>query len=201
MPRVPSPTESPELWDSVYIGGVRVPGVVRISGGHSRREDSEAVPGQDGVTTTILGYEPAEFSVEVLLWGERDYDAYMDFYHRFKPRKTDPKAAQALSVSHHAAFIIADVQTLTIFEITVPRQTRDQQYTATMRLREFIPKTQRTTKVGKTTGVKNLGPDPSLARGTGAPSALGNLQLNSAATRNPLPGLGGVDDFSVEGAW
>lgn len=202
MARIPSPTEAPELWDSCEIGGVRVPGVVRVAGGHARREDSEEVPGQDGVTTTILGYQPAEFTLDVTLWGESDYDAYMAFYRRFRPRKTDAKAAEALTVAQNAAFMLADVSRLTIYEISVPRWQHDQQYQAQVRLREFIPSTTRAkgtkaSSTGKATAVKDTGADPSLVRGGTTPSNSSNAtRLKRFATADPFPGL--VDTFPVE---
>lgn len=203
MARIPSPTEAPELWDSCEIGGVRVPGVVRVSGGHARREDTEEVPGQDGVTTTILGYQPAEFTLDVLLWGDTDYTSYLEFYRRFRPRKSDPKVAEALTVAQNAAFMLADVSQLTIYELTVPRWQHDQQYSAQIRMREFIPETTRSkgtkaSPTNKATAVQPQGPDRnvSLVSGTQPSESRAAIRFKRFASPDSSPGL--IDSYPVE---
>ena len=97
----------------------------------------------------------------------------------------------------------ADVTQLTIYEITVPRYQHDQQYQASVKLREFIPETKRKKGTvagkGKTTKVKDTGADVSLARGTGlSPSEdADRLRSMSFNTPDPIPGF--ADTYGIEG--
>ena len=85
------PFTSPSLWDRLELHGpqgrVTVPGVAKVTVDVGISEDSVDIPGKNGVTitTTHLGYKPAEISVDVQVW-ERAWFTGRDFS-RSNPRR------------------------------------------------------------------------------------------------------------------
>lgn len=63
MPAEGGPFSLPELYDSIVLGGVRSPGVVKITG-HDRKIgwDIKKAPGQSGASTTRTSEDPIEFT-------------------------------------------------------------------------------------------------------------------------------------------
>ena len=80
--------ESPELWDTVAIGGVEIPGLCRISGTGARvRSDKKRAAGRDGANVAMLGLDIVAFSIEVRMWREEHLMAFQDIIAMAKPKK------------------------------------------------------------------------------------------------------------------
>lgn len=80
MPREPDPINDPELFDSLELGGVRSPGVVKISGHDFVVEwDVKEASGQAGATTTLKGIKLGRFTATFFLADGEDIAAWPAF--------------------------------------------------------------------------------------------------------------------------
>lgn len=96
--------ESPELWDTVAIGGVEIPGLCRISGTGARvRSDKKRAAGRDGANVAMLGLDIVAFSIEVRMWREEHLTAFQDIIAMAKPKKRPIRKVESKeeSVNHH----------------------------------------------------------------------------------------------------
>lgn len=77
---MPNPVDNPELYDVLVLGGVRSPGVVKISGAQRKIDwDNKIAKGQKGATSTLSGIPLAEFTAEFFLADTEDFDAWPAF--------------------------------------------------------------------------------------------------------------------------
>jgi hypothetical protein len=147
-------------WNTATINNVRVPGIVEVTGTLSRKDDTADVPGQDGVTMTVLGYAPAQFNMQITMWTAQQAAEYQALMLRFMPTQADKNlrdaAARAVTVIHPAIRMTGRSQ-LTIYEMTTPDHQGRQIHRATIQFREFIPEIKRSS----TAGVKKV-KDPQL---------------------------------------
>lgn len=85
---VPFWGEDPISWDTVFIAGVRLPGLAKVTGNTKRRHVKKNVPGKHGSTVTFTGDEPTEFTVTVRLWTPEhlaDFAKVVQFLKSLKP--------------------------------------------------------------------------------------------------------------------
>ena len=80
MPREPDPINDPELFDSLEIGGVRSPGVVKLSG-HDRKinYDVKAGKGQSGASSTLKDIPLGTFKAAFYLADEEEIGQWPAF--------------------------------------------------------------------------------------------------------------------------
>lgn len=91
--------ESPELWDTVAIGGVEIPGLCRISGTGARvRSDKKRAAGRDGANVAMLGLDIVAFSIEVRMWREEHLMAFQDIIAMAKPKKRPIRKVESKEV-------------------------------------------------------------------------------------------------------
>lgn len=76
----PNPFDNEDLYNTMILGGVRSPGVVKFSG-HDRELDWDVKvgPGTKGGTTTLKGEKPIEFSATFSLTDRDDFEAWEKF--------------------------------------------------------------------------------------------------------------------------
>lgn len=55
-------------WDTAFINGEQVPGLVRCSVKTTRKVDVSNSPGVDSASIRFQGIEPAAFSLEIVIW-------------------------------------------------------------------------------------------------------------------------------------
>jgi hypothetical protein len=76
QPFAPWPDEvSP--WERITFNGVRAPGICEVTGGKRKRLDHRMTPGASGASTTVLGYDLAEFIVSLKLWTPSQWAAFL----------------------------------------------------------------------------------------------------------------------------
>ena len=80
MPREPDPTNDPELFDSILLGDVKSPGVVKLTG-HDRKInwDVKAGKGQSGASTTLKDVPLIEFTASFYLASDEDIAEWVEF--------------------------------------------------------------------------------------------------------------------------
>ena len=87
--------ESPEVWDSVSLGGVEIPGLCRVAGtGMRLRKKSSRAAGNDGASVSMLGLDVVSFSIEVKLWTQAHLEAFQEIIRLAKPRKKAVKKTE-----------------------------------------------------------------------------------------------------------
>lgn len=77
---MPSPTLTPDLFDSIVLGGHVSPGVVKLSG-HDRayKWDVKEGNGQDGASSTFKGAQLTSFTATFFLADDDERDAWETF--------------------------------------------------------------------------------------------------------------------------
>ncbi len=99
MPREPNPWDDPDLFDSIDLGGLRSPGVVKLSGHDDKTTwDVKAGSGQTGATMTRKGTAPPEFTATFFLADNDDIGAWPAF--RDQINSTVVGSTKALDVYH-----------------------------------------------------------------------------------------------------
>lgn len=106
-------------WDTVFVAGVALPGLARVSGkGVEHTIDVKKSPGKDGATFTDLGRELAHFSIVLVLQSQEEWDAFETSRSTLQPLNATGKL-QALSVAHPVINVLG-VRSLYFTRIGVP---------------------------------------------------------------------------------
>ncbi len=90
MPSVPFWEETPEAWDTLYLGGRAVPGIASVTGRAARKMDTRSPPNADGARVRDRGYEPAQVEVEVRVHTAGQLEALETFLEEIQPRRIPP---------------------------------------------------------------------------------------------------------------
>jgi hypothetical protein len=184
----------PGAWETMSINGVRVPGLVLVTGKVARKDDTIDIPGLVSVTQTVLGYAPAQFTATVTLWTDQQLGAYQALVRKFRPLKSLQRstAAQAVKVQHPAVQLCG-ITDLTIYEMSTPEHTGKGIWRATLDLREFMPFAQRHMGV-MGMGLPPGGNGPTITAPQTGPSSdsswVDGLRGRYVDQNNPLEDLG-----------
>lgn len=65
-------------WDTVFVNGRQIPGICTITAEPKRKHDNQKAAGAHGSQPVFHGYEPAEVSLNVVLWLPVQYDVWRD---------------------------------------------------------------------------------------------------------------------------
>ena len=109
-------------WDYVTLGGFVLPGIleeppkVEVS----RKVDKKNGAGLDGATLTWQGYDPAEFSVRLLLWTPDHWDAWQTLLPFILPRPGKPPA-DPFTIDHPALAAMG-VDKVMVTKVTAPEK-------------------------------------------------------------------------------
>lgn len=100
MPRLPDPINDEDIFDVIYLAGVRSPGVVKISG-HKRKIDwdIQQVKGQKRANMNLKGIPLVEFTCEFTLTDAEDWAQWPAFLDLINSTVSGPKP-KALDISH-----------------------------------------------------------------------------------------------------
>jgi hypothetical protein len=123
----PAPADSPwwedsgDVWDTVRIAGITLPGVATVSGkGFEQRTDRRVIPGQKGKRMTTFGCDPADIEIELQLWEPEHLEGLKALIAVIKPR--DGKA-QAVSI-YHPGLDLYQIRSVLVLSATVPTMKR-----------------------------------------------------------------------------
>jgi hypothetical protein len=96
--------DNPELYDTVELAGLKLPGLCSVKGkGYEMRRKQHKPPGKHGVSTTIIAHEPAEFVINVLMTTKAHLDTFKALVPVFKPTakpKEDKKKDKSDAFTH-----------------------------------------------------------------------------------------------------
>lgn len=149
-PSIPFWGEAPEVWDSVSLGGVEIPGICRVAGTGLRvRKKSNRAAGNDGAGVSMLGLDVVSFSIEVKLWTREHLEAFREIIRLAKPRKkaiqkTETKTVSRtvgydlvpLSVSHPALDLFG-ISECTVESVSLPVERSPGLWASTIQCTEF----------------------------------------------------------------
>jgi hypothetical protein len=67
--------DAPEIWDTVTVQGVALPGICKVSGtGPKRKLESNSPPGSDGARLRDRGYGEGLFTITVRIWTRQQFN-------------------------------------------------------------------------------------------------------------------------------
>lgn len=137
--KVPYWESAPLLWDTVIIGGLKMPGIARVSGGIGRKINTQAIPGDEsGGTQTDLGYDGGRATITLKFWTQEHLDTFGLFADKYRPKKDEEKPAP-LDVIHPALAVVG-MRSLTLEKLGLPEPTSSPGvYEAVLDFLEFIP--------------------------------------------------------------
>jgi hypothetical protein len=141
------PFNSPLLWDRLELHGssgkVTVPGVASVDVTVAINEDTVDVPGQDGATTTVLGYKPAEITVNLQLWTPEQFKRFKNVITVYRPKRGQaPKAVDVV----HPKLALYGIRQAYIFSINDPPYDPVNGYRVTLQMREWWPESKKKTR-------------------------------------------------------
>lgn len=87
---------SGDPWDTVVIGGMKLPGLCEVRGLAQLELDKKKPKGSNGVTLTVTGYEPGPFEITCTVWTSEQWDWLQDWINKFwaLPRKSRPTTVE-----------------------------------------------------------------------------------------------------------
>lgn|GEM_PF-6259249 len=65
-------------WDTLFLGGVQMPGVCLVKAMPTIRFDEKKPPGVDGLTITAQGYIPGPVDIEITIWTSEQWAKYQE---------------------------------------------------------------------------------------------------------------------------
>lgn len=98
--------DSPDLWDTLYLGGSPLPGLASVSATHGRKLDAKSAPGTNGARIVDKGYQPAKVDITLKLWTKEQLETWMrlapTLTYRREPPRTSASAAQTKAATERA---------------------------------------------------------------------------------------------------
>lgn len=103
--------DSPDLWDTVYLGGNALPGIARVTATHGRKLDTKSAPGTNGARVVDKGYQPAKVDITLRFWTKEQLETWFRVaptltYRREPPA---PSRSQARAVAIGEALVTTNV--------------------------------------------------------------------------------------------
>jgi len=140
-------------WDTAWLAGKQLPGVVSVKGKTSRKIDIKNSPGSDGATITALGYEPAEMDITLRMWTPAQFVAWQAMLPDIQPKMGKPPAAP-LDLAHPGANSYG-IKAVIIKNVSIPDVDDKQIATVTITCIQWLT----AKKVGTQTAKTAKGPD------------------------------------------
>lgn len=95
--------ESPDLWDTLYLGGSPLPGLASVSATHGRKLDAKSAPGTNGARIVDKGYQPAKVDITLKLWTKEQLETWFRLAPTLTYRREPPRASAAAAQTKAAA--------------------------------------------------------------------------------------------------
>ncbi len=147
-------------WDSVYIAGVKWPGLASVEGkGIARRLDVKRSKGSDGARIVDQGNDPAEFSIKILVYKKEDWVELQRLLPTVSPRR--PGGPRSPIGIVYPSLQVLGVSTCYIKQVPVFELDKaTQQMTVILQAIEWIPRPKKLKKgSGTTREIESIGVD------------------------------------------
>lgn len=142
MAEIPDPITHPAAWQTLTIGGVASPGVIKIDGisGFSRPTEWDVKKGKGAksATLTLVQQPPAEGSFTFLLWTSSHFAEWQVFltYLKFNAQKGVPSDAIQI---YHPVLAELDIDSVVTKEVGAIRYVGKGLYERTIEFIEWNP--------------------------------------------------------------
>lgn len=119
MATIPTPEDDPIAWDTLILGGVKLPGIVVCDASTKRDYDVQKAKGKTKAAIKNNGDPPRKIKFEWMIDMDRDWGAAQDAMATIDPRKEN-KTLQPLEVIHPIAAFYG-LHTALVEELSGPK--------------------------------------------------------------------------------
>jgi hypothetical protein len=110
------------LWDTVRLGGVLLPGICSVKGLPMLSFDKKKAGGVDGATITVNGYLPGPIDIECRMWTPSQWQLFVNYvapkiWRRPNTGKTDP--AKLAKDIDHPALAVWGIRSVVVLGVSV----------------------------------------------------------------------------------
>lgn len=159
MAKIPTPTASPETWDTVQIGSYVMPGIASCDVSRSQRVDVKPSAGSDGATETDQGVDPAKVEITCRIWKEEHWVGLSTLLHSLSPTPGKKAGRKPKSIIHPTTRR-ARVKSIKILSVSMPKPVGKQIFEIKISAIEFFPPPKKAPSV--TVTAKSA--DPAVAK-------------------------------------
>lgn len=160
------PLYAPNPWDTCWVGGLQIPGIIRVAALPTQAADVQQPSDRDGAAIVMRGYTPGPIDIEIVLWTPEQWKVYQDVLGNVwkKPGKIAPttlpsgKAADlarsganaaeqaALDIIHPSLNGALGIKSIMILGVSVPVPTNDPKQGRVVHWKclEYVPVAKRT---------------------------------------------------------
>lgn len=132
------PILNPEAWDAVFIGQVKSPGIVKVTGFKRGNEwDIKKGKGTVGATLTYVSKPPAKGTFTFSLWRSSDFFDWREFRQLLKYDPTK-KSVTAVDV-YYPSLADLDIKSIVVENIGAIEHQGQQLYTIAVDVIEYLP--------------------------------------------------------------
>jgi hypothetical protein len=166
-----NPSDNPEQYDYCWLAGMPTPGLVEVTGGDRKHKwDKKEAKGSSGATITSQGAEPAEPTMKVRLWFDRENNInhFWLWDLNIKPILEAALEGKTAIDIYHPSLAANGINSVVVQEVSqLAKEGEDGLHSITIKFLEFRPpKPAGATPKGSKSGQKpkkpyeNQGPDP-----------------------------------------
>lgn len=164
---IPAPTDSPDAWDALTIGGVQFSGGFEFTGTLLKRKlDSRHAAGRDGARIRDRGYDLAEIRLALRLWEPTHFEELEALVRLLFPRGADVTRRAAYACAH-PALALAGITEVYAKSMEAVTQTSPGLWTTTLDLVEYRAEAQTSSSRSRTVRQRpDLGANATAFTGT-----------------------------------
>lgn len=129
--------EAELVWNQCRLDDIVLPGLARVCGSLKADIEAKKAKGNDGADYSDNGLVPCDFTIELQMWEELQWDAYQALLPRLLPRKRG--AARKLWTVQHPACQLMGVGKVYIHEFPFPEPDDDGVVRIALKVLEYIP--------------------------------------------------------------
>lgn len=116
------PTYMPNPWDTAWVNGEQIPGLVVVDGAVKLQIDkSKKAQGKDGITLTSNGLLPGPVDIDITLWTEDQWEAFIAIRRTIWIKPNRGEAVRVVTIDH-PAFALWDINQVMIESPSVPKR-------------------------------------------------------------------------------
>lgn len=138
MTQSADPFTNPQDWDYVIIGGVKSPGICKVSGFSRKNEwDLKKGKGTIGATLTFVGKPPAKGKIVWQIWTSEQYESWISFRQLLKYDPTK-KSVTAIDI-YYPSLDDIDIHSVVCEDLGQLEHQGNQLYTIEAEFIEYFP--------------------------------------------------------------
>lgn len=119
MGSLPFPSDEPEAWDTLLLGGRNWPGIAHVKVKGGRKIDRKQGPGQHGEKITVQGKKAKDVDITIRCWTRDQCSDLEDAIATVDPQRDEKKDPEPLFIAHPVT-AMRGVANVTIEDIEGP---------------------------------------------------------------------------------